>query len=150
VQVPGRAFGHKLICALGGALGLVAAAAAAAAQGWAARPAKFIGAPGAGAARRCAGRQGAPRPTDFIVPQAAGGTPDIICRLITEKLSRVLGQQVVVENRPGAGNVIGAQAAARAAPDGYTFFFATAAALVTNPYTFKSVPYDPGRDFVPG
>src|SRR5262245_3596776 len=47
------------------------------------------------------------------------------------------------------GNVIGAQAAARAAPDGYTFFFATAAALVTNPYTFKSLPYDPARDFVP-
>jgi tripartite-type tricarboxylate transporter receptor subunit TctC len=55
----------------------------------------------------------------------------------------------VVENRPGGGNVIGAQAAARAAADGYTFFWATAAALVTNPYTFKSLPYDPARDFVP-
>lgn len=87
------------------------------------------------------------RPIKFIVSQAAGGTPDIICRLITERLSRTLGQQVIVENRPGGGNIIGAQAAARAAPAGYTFFFATAAALVTNPYTFKSLPYDPAKDF---
>src|SRR5262245_53061208 len=88
-------------------------------------------------------------PIRFIVSQAAGGTPDILCRLITERVGRALGQQIVVENRPGGGNVIGAQAAARAAPDGYTFFWATAAALVTNPYTFKSLPYDPARDFVP-
>ncbi|HEX4556764.1 MAG TPA: tripartite tricarboxylate transporter substrate-binding protein [Xanthobacteraceae bacterium] len=89
------------------------------------------------------------KPIRFIVTQAAGGTPDIICRLLGDRLSRVLGQQVVVENRPGAGNTIGMQMAARAAPDGYTFVFATAAALVTNPYTFKSLPYDPVADFVP-
>ncbi len=89
------------------------------------------------------------RPIKFIVTQGAGGTPDLICRVITQRLSRALGQQVVVENRPGAGNTIGAQAAARAAPDGYTFLFATAAALVSNPYTFKSLPYDPIKDFVP-
>jgi len=89
------------------------------------------------------------RPIKVIVSQAAGGAPDIICRLVTDRLSRALGQQVLVENRPGSGNVVGAQAAARSAPDGYTFFFATAAALVTNPYTFKSLPYDPARDFAP-
>jgi tripartite-type tricarboxylate transporter receptor subunit TctC len=89
------------------------------------------------------------RPIRVIVSQAAGGTPDIICRLVMEPLSRALGQQIVVENRPGGGNVIGAQAAARAEPDGYTFFFATAAALVTNPYTFKTLPYDAQKDFVP-
>src|SRR5215470_5476287 len=89
------------------------------------------------------------RPIKFIVSQAAGGTPDIVCRLITDKVAHALGQQIVVENRPGGGNIVGAQAAARAAPDGYTFFWATAAALVTNPYTFKSLPYDPERDFVP-
>jgi tripartite-type tricarboxylate transporter receptor subunit TctC len=89
------------------------------------------------------------KPIRFIVTQAAGGTPDIICRLLGDRLSRVLGQQAVVENRPGAGNTIGMQMAARAAPDGYTFVFATAAALVTNPYTFKSLPYDPVADFVP-
>jgi tripartite-type tricarboxylate transporter receptor subunit TctC len=89
------------------------------------------------------------RPIRFIVTQAAGGTPDIVARLIGEKLGKALGQQVVVENRLGAGNVIGAQAVARSAPDGYTFLFATAAALVTNPHTFKSLPYDAEKDFVP-
>ena len=89
------------------------------------------------------------RPIRFIVSQAAGGTPDLLCRLITERISRKLGQQIVIENKPGGGNVIGANAAAQAAPDGYTFFFATAAALATNPYTFKSLPYDPQKSFTP-
>lgn len=89
------------------------------------------------------------RPVRFIVTQAAGGTPDIIARLLGDRLGQAIGQQVVVENRPGGANVIGAQAAARSAPDGYTFLFATAAALVTNPHTFKSMPYDPVKDFVP-
>jgi tripartite-type tricarboxylate transporter receptor subunit TctC len=89
------------------------------------------------------------RPIRFVVTQAAGGTPDIIARLIGERVGKVLGQQVIVENRPGAGNVIGAQAVARAAPDGYTFLFATAAALVTNPHTFKTLPYSAEKDFVP-
>ena len=88
------------------------------------------------------------RPVKMIVTQAAGGTPDIICRAIGQRLTRALGQQIIVENRPGAGNTIGAGAAARAAPDGYTFLFATAAALVTNPYTFKALPYDPIADFI--
>ena len=89
------------------------------------------------------------RPIRIIVSQAAGGTPDIICRLVMDRLSRAVGQQIVVENRAGGGNVIGAQAAARAESDGYNFFFATAAALVTNPYTFKALPYDAQKDFVP-
>jgi tripartite-type tricarboxylate transporter receptor subunit TctC len=58
------------------------------------------------------------RPIRFIVSQAAGGTPDLLCRLITERLGRALGQQIFVENRIGGGNVIGAEVAARAAPDG--------------------------------
>jgi len=89
------------------------------------------------------------RPIRFIVSFAAGATPDILCRLITERVGRALGEQIYVENRAGGSNVIGAEAAARAAPDGYTFYWATAAALVTNPYTFKSLPYDPFRDFAP-
>jgi tripartite-type tricarboxylate transporter receptor subunit TctC len=88
------------------------------------------------------------KPVKMIVTQAAGGTPDIICRSIGVRLTRALGQQIVVENRPGASNTIGAQAAARSPHDGYTFLFATAAVLVTNPYTFKSLPYDPVADFV--
>jgi tripartite-type tricarboxylate transporter receptor subunit TctC len=87
------------------------------------------------------------RPVKIIVSQAAGGTPDIICRLISAKLSAALGQQFIVENRPGGANVVGASAAAHAPADGYTLFFATAAALVSNPHTFKSLPYDPLKDF---
>ena len=89
------------------------------------------------------------RPIRFIVSQAPGNATDIIARVTAEGLASRLGQPIVVENRPGGGNVIGTQAAARAAPDGYTFFFATAAALVTDPYTFKALPYDPMKDFVP-
>jgi tripartite-type tricarboxylate transporter receptor subunit TctC len=87
------------------------------------------------------------RPIKIIVSQAAGGTPDLICRIISDKLSALLGQRVFVENRPGGANVVGATAAAHAAPDGYTLFFATAAALVSNPHTFKTLPYDPVKDF---
>ncbi|MDF2116110.1 tripartite tricarboxylate transporter substrate binding protein [Roseiarcaceae bacterium H3SJ34-1] len=88
------------------------------------------------------------QPVKVIVTQAAGGTPDIVCRMVCERLSRALGQQFVVENRPGAGNVIGAQAVARAAPDGYTLLWATAASLITNVFTVKSLPYDPQKDFI--
>jgi tripartite-type tricarboxylate transporter receptor subunit TctC len=89
------------------------------------------------------------KPVKLVASVAAGSAPDIVARLVAEHLSRGWGQPVLVENKPGGGNVIGAQFVARAAPDGYTLFFATAAALVTNPYTFKSLPYDPARDFAP-
>ncbi|MBV9348149.1 MAG: tripartite tricarboxylate transporter substrate binding protein [Pseudolabrys sp.] len=89
------------------------------------------------------------RPVTFIVSQSAGASPDVMARMIATKLSTILKQSVVVENKPGAGNVIGAQAAARSAPDGYTFFFATSAALVTNPYMVKNLSYDPVKDFAP-
>jgi tripartite-type tricarboxylate transporter receptor subunit TctC len=85
----------------------------------------------------------------FIVSQSPGNSTDTIARLLADRLTTRLGQTVVVENRPGGGNVVGAQAAARAPADGYTFFLATAAALVTDPYTFKALPYDPIKDFVP-
>jgi tripartite-type tricarboxylate transporter receptor subunit TctC len=89
------------------------------------------------------------RPIRTIVSFAAGSAPDIVCRFVTDRLSRSLGVTVVVDNRPGSGNIIAAQAAARSAPDGYNFFCATAATLVSNPHTFRSLPYDPARDFVP-
>jgi len=89
------------------------------------------------------------RPIHLIVSFAAGSAPDIICRFVGDRLSRAVGQQIVVDNRPGSGNIIAAQAAARSTPDGYNFFCATAATLVSNPHTFKSLPYDPVRDFVP-
>jgi tripartite-type tricarboxylate transporter receptor subunit TctC len=87
------------------------------------------------------------RPIKFISSQAAGGGTDIIGRVIADQLSAKVGQPVVYENRPGGGNKIGTEAAAHSAPDGYTYFYATAAALVVDPYTFKSLPYDPMKDF---
>jgi tripartite-type tricarboxylate transporter receptor subunit TctC len=89
------------------------------------------------------------RPVKFILSQAPGTSPDITARFLADRLARLLGQPVVVENRPGGQNVIGAQAAAKAPADGYSYFFATTAAIVTNPLTFKSLPYDPEREFVP-
>ena len=89
------------------------------------------------------------RPVTLIVSQGPGASPDVFARLISEKLQAELKQPVIVENKPGGGNVIGAQAAARAAPDGHTFFFATSAALVSNPFLMKNLPYDPLKDFVP-
>ena len=96
-----------------------------------------------------AGQTWPTHPLKFLVTQAAGSTPDIIARMVADKLGQGLGQQVIVENRPGGANAIGAGVAARSAPDGYTFLSATAAALVTNPYTFKTLPYDAQKDFVP-
>jgi tripartite-type tricarboxylate transporter receptor subunit TctC len=89
------------------------------------------------------------KPVKVIISQPPGTAPDIITRLLTEQLSKSFGQGFVVENRPGAQNIVGAQAAAKSAADGYTFFVATAAALVTNPMTFKQLPYDPAKDFIP-
>lgn len=89
------------------------------------------------------------RPVRFILSQPAGAGPDILARYVGEQLARLWNQGVVVENRPGGQNVIGAQAAARSAADGYTFYYATTAAMVTNAFTFKALPYDPVKDFAP-
>jgi tripartite-type tricarboxylate transporter receptor subunit TctC len=89
------------------------------------------------------------RPIRLLNPLAAGSAPDILSRIIAERLTAALGQQVVVENRAGGANVIATQAAAHAPPDGYTLFFGTSLALAVNPHTFKSLPYDPEADFVP-
>ncbi|TFZ01272.1 Bug family tripartite tricarboxylate transporter substrate binding protein [Ramlibacter rhizophilus] len=89
------------------------------------------------------------RPVKFILSQPAGSGPDILARYVGEQVARGWSQPVVVENKPGGQNVIGAQAAARSPADGYTFYYATTAAMVTNAYTFKALPYDPVKDFVP-
>ncbi|MEZ2409009.1 Bug family tripartite tricarboxylate transporter substrate binding protein [Bosea sp. RCC_152_1] len=86
------------------------------------------------------------KPITVVVPQSAGSSPDILCRMIAERMARSLGQQLVVENKPGAANVVGTQAVVRAAPDGYALLFTTSAGLVTNPFTFKKLSYDPLRD----
>jgi len=89
------------------------------------------------------------RPVKWVLSQPPGSGPDNVARLISERLARTWGQAVVIENKPGGQNVIGAQTAARSPADGFTFYFATTAALVTNPLLFKSLPYDPAKDFVP-
>jgi tripartite-type tricarboxylate transporter receptor subunit TctC len=85
----------------------------------------------------------------LILSQPPGAGPDVMARLVTDQLSRKWGQAIVVDNRPGGQNLIGAQAAAKSTPDGYTFYFATSAAMVTNSYLFKNLPYDPLKDFTP-
>jgi tripartite-type tricarboxylate transporter receptor subunit TctC len=89
------------------------------------------------------------RPVRLIVSTGPGLATDIMARMMSDGLSRQLGQQVFVENMPGAAGMIGAQAAARAAPDGYTFYFGPASALSSNMYLYKSITYDPPRDFAP-
>jgi len=94
--------------------------------------------------------QGYPtRPVKLIVADSAGGAPDQLARLLAEKLSTGLGQQVVVENRAGAGGVLGAEAAAKSAPDGYTLLMTTTAIYAILPNLRKNLPYDPVKDFVP-
>src|SRR5262245_19030027 len=89
------------------------------------------------------------KPIRLIVPFAPGGATDIPARLLAPKLQEALGQPVVVENRPGAGGIVGIQAAAQAAPDGYTMLVATNGELVMNPSIYPKLPYDPFKDFVP-
>jgi len=88
------------------------------------------------------------RPITFIVPFAAGGPTDIIARILATALSQSLGQNVIIDNRGGAAGNIGMGLAARAAPDGYTFLL-TSTAIAVNPALFKSLPYDPFKDFLP-
>jgi tripartite-type tricarboxylate transporter receptor subunit TctC len=87
-------------------------------------------------------------PVRIIVPSPPAGGTDIVGRVLAEHFSRTLGQPFIVENKPGAGNLIGIEAAARSAPDGYTLLM-TASTLVLNSVLYKKVPYDPIRDFAP-
>ncbi len=86
------------------------------------------------------------RPLRFIVPSAPGGSPDINARLLAAELSKQLGQQIVVDNRPGAGGAIGMELIIRSAPDGYTLGYGTSAALASNLSILPKLPYDPIRD----
>ena len=89
------------------------------------------------------------KPVRLIVADAAGGAPDQLARLLAQRLSTSLGQQVVVENRAGAGGVLGAEAAAKSPPDGYTLLMTTTAIYAILPNLRKNLPYDPVKDFVP-
>jgi tripartite-type tricarboxylate transporter receptor subunit TctC len=89
------------------------------------------------------------RQITLVVPFAPGGPADFLGRLIGQKMSEDLGQQIVVDNRPGANTIIGAQAVAKAAPDGYTLLMAIDGTLVMNPFLYSKLAYDPFKDFVP-
>ena len=85
----------------------------------------------------------------YIVPFPAGASPDIIARLLTERLSRMWGQQVIVENRSGAGGTVGAAYAAKSPPDGYTLFQCNIASSAIAESLYAKMPYDQQRDFAP-
>jgi len=105
--------------------GLLALAADARAQGWPSRPIRLV------------------------VPTGPGAATDVMARLLSEGISRTLGQTVVVENIAGASGILAHQTVARAAPDGYTFLFTNTSGMIFNPISFKQLPYDPIRDFTP-
>jgi len=89
------------------------------------------------------------RPIRIIVPYTPGGTIDVLARMLGPRLTAAWGQPVVIDNRPGAGGNIGAEAVAKAPPDGYTLFLATNAPLTINVAAYQNIKYDPLRDFVP-
>ena len=89
------------------------------------------------------------KPVRIVVSFAAGGPTDIVARVMGAKMSDLLGQQFIVENKSGAGGNIGADMAARSAPDGYTLLMATVSTHAINPGLYKKMPYDAVRDFAP-
>ncbi|WP_422097090.1 Bug family tripartite tricarboxylate transporter substrate binding protein [Variovorax sp.] len=89
------------------------------------------------------------RPVRVIVPFAAGASPDILARIVNDKLAARIGQPLIVENKPGAGGNSGTDQASKAAPDGYTFLLSVNAPLVYNTILYKNLPYDPFKDLVP-
>ncbi len=89
------------------------------------------------------------KPIRFIVPFAAGSSPDVICRLLGNELSRQLGKPILIDNKAGASAIIGTEAAVRAAPDGYTIIYANVGTLAINKSLFSKLPYDPEKDLVP-
>ena len=89
------------------------------------------------------------RQITLVVPFAPGGPADFLGRLIGQRMSEDLGQQIVIDNRPGANTIIGAQAVAKANPDGYTLLMAIDGTLVMNPFLYSKLAYDPFKDFEP-
>ena len=89
------------------------------------------------------------RPVTLIAPWPPGGAVDTICRMLGQKLSERLGKTVLIENRPGAGSVIGVAALARAAPDGHTMVMGGSSSLATSVTIYKKLPFDPTKDFAP-
>src|SRR4051794_20609235 len=89
------------------------------------------------------------KPIHMVIPYPAGGSIDVSGRRLADELQQELGQPVVVENKSGANGIVGTEAVARAAPDGYTILFTTIAAHAGNPSSYKKLPYDTVADFSP-
>ena len=89
------------------------------------------------------------RPIRMIVPFAPGGASDFVARIISPKLGELLGQSIVIENKPGASGNIGMEAAAKAAPDGYTIYLGNIGTISINPAVFNNLPVNPQKDFIP-
>ncbi len=89
------------------------------------------------------------RPVRLVIPFGAGGSVDVVGRLLAEKFGALLGQPLIIDNRPGGGTAIGAVHVARSAPDGYTLFYGTPATQIINPTLVPNLPYDPDRDLLP-
>jgi tripartite-type tricarboxylate transporter receptor subunit TctC len=89
------------------------------------------------------------KPIHIVVPFAPGGITDILARSLGQKLTDAWGQQVVIENKPGANSQIGAELVAKAAPDGYTLLVSADTTFVMNPHLYAKLGYDPVKDFVP-
>lgn len=87
------------------------------------------------------------KPITFVVPYLAGGTTDLVARVVGEHMARTLGQPVVIENKPGAGGNIGMDAVAKSKPDGYTIGFGAISTNALNPHIYKSMAFDPRKDF---
>ena len=101
-------------------------------------------------AAQTAGAQGYPtRPIHLIVPYPAGGGTDFFARLVGQKMSELMGQPIVVENKPGAATNLGADFVAKAPPDGYTMLLGDVATYAANPSLYKKLPFDPAKDFAP-
>ncbi len=99
--------------------------------------------------RGAAGDDYPSHPVTLIAPWPAGGAVDTLCRIFAAKLTDRFGRSIIVENRPGAGSVLGVAAAARAAPDGYTLVMGGSASLATTVTIYRQLPYDPTKDFAP-
>ncbi len=89
------------------------------------------------------------RPIRLIAPFPAGGLADVLARAVGDEMSKSLGQPVIVENRAGAGGNVGADAVAKAAPDGYTLLMSSAGILTANQFLYSKMPFDPEKDFIP-
>src|SRR5579862_4958017 len=85
----------------------------------------------------------------FVIPYAPGGNTDMIGRVLGAKVTESIGQTIVVENRGGAATLIGAENVAKSPPDGYSMLLATSTTLAINPHLYKTMPYDPLKDFIP-